>query len=153
MAVNEAPDRHRRTLSMGGLDELLGYRLRRAQVAVFQDFAASVGRLAITPGELGALMIVQANPGLKQSELAAGLGIDRSTLVAVVKELERRGLIRRARARRDRRAYALTLAPRGRRLLARARAPLAAHEARIAAALTPAEHATLRELLRRIAAD
>jgi len=58
-------------LRPGALPGLLGYRLRLAQQAVFRDFAASVGE--ISPGRLGILLLVEANPGVTQSRLARAL--------------------------------------------------------------------------------
>ncbi len=133
------------------LPKLIGYNLRRAQVAVFQDFAATVGKLDITPGQAGVLMIVEANPGLKQTELAGALRIDRSTVVAVIDRLEGRGLLRRAPAPGDRRSYALRLSAKGGRLLGRLGALIAQHERKIARNLSAAEKATLVRLLGRLA--
>ena len=49
----------------------------RAQVRVFQDFAAAKTGLQLTPGQVGALLLIEANQGLSQSQLGAALGIDR----------------------------------------------------------------------------
>ena len=77
----------------GVLPSLLGYRLRLAQQAVFRDFAASVGELS--PGRVGILLLLEANPGVTQSRLAQAVSLDRSTMVGVVDMLEGRGLIER----------------------------------------------------------
>jgi DNA-binding MarR family transcriptional regulator len=52
--------------------------------------------------------------------VASLLAMDRTTLTAAVKPLERRSLIRVARDRTDRRSRLMTLTPKGRNLLARA---------------------------------
>ena len=46
---------------------LVGYQLRLAQRAIFADCADAVAGLALSPGPVGILVIVEANPGLKQS--------------------------------------------------------------------------------------
>jgi len=51
-------------VALGILADLLGYHLRLAHAAVFRDFEESVGRLGISPGRVGVLAIVEANPGL-----------------------------------------------------------------------------------------
>ena len=48
-------------ISRGPLDELVGYHLRRAQVAVFQDFARAVDGTDVTPGLFGVLEIIAAS--------------------------------------------------------------------------------------------
>ncbi len=136
-------------LDPGPLPELIGYRLRLAQQSVFRDFAASVPGLS--PGRIGMLLLVEANPGVTQSRLAHAVHRDRSTMVGVLDQLEARGLIERKRGE-DRRTNGLWLTRAGRTLLARAKRAIAIHERRIAARLSPAERAKLLELLERIAA-
>ena len=97
----------------GLLPELIGYNLRRAQVAVFQDFQASMAEFDITPGQFGVLILIRQNAGLSQSELGGALGIDRSTMVAVIDRLENRGLVIRAPSPTDRRSYGLRLSAAG----------------------------------------
>lgn len=144
--------RRRRPIDYGLLPELLGYHLRRAQVAVFHDFAAAVGVEAITPGQFGVLTLVKANEGLNQSELGEAMGVDRSTVVAVIDKLERRGLVRRTPAPNDRRSYALRLSTEGGAMLERLEPLVRRHEARIATGLEPAEPAQLIGLLERVTA-
>lgn len=134
-------------LNPGALPGLLGYRLRLAQQAVFRDFAASVQGLS--PGRVGLLILVEANPGITQSRLALAARRDRSTMVGVLDQLEARGLIERRRGA-DRRSNGLWLTRRGRSFLARALERIGAHERRIAARLTPAEHRQLLALLGKI---
>ena len=66
-------------LKPGVLPTLLGYRLRRAQQAVFRDFASAVAE--ISPGRAGMLLLIDANPGVTQGRLAQAVGLDRSTMV------------------------------------------------------------------------
>ncbi len=138
-------------VDLGMLRSLLGYHLRRAQVAVFQHFAQSMGAADITPGQFGVLTVIDANPGLSQVQLGQALGIDRSTVVAMIDRLEARGFVIRAPAPHDRRSHALRLGPAGiaalRDLVERVRA----HERAIAGDLDAEEQALLIRLLDRIA--
>ena len=134
-------------LKPGALPDLLGYRLRLAQQAVFRDFATSVQGLS--PGRVGLLIYIDANPGVTQSRLAEAAERDRSTMVGVLDQLQGRGLIERRRGA-DRRTNGLWLTRSGRSLLARALRGIARHEQRIAARLTSAERRQLLDLLGRI---
>jgi DNA-binding MarR family transcriptional regulator len=138
------------TFSYGLLPGLIGYHVRRAQVAVFQDFVRSLAELQLTPGQFGVLVLIDANPGLNQTQLGRALGIDRSTVVAVIDRLEGRGLVRRAPSPDDRRSYALRLSAAGKRQLAAALPRVREHEARLARDLSAAEQAQLIALLDRI---
>ncbi len=138
----------REPLRHGALPRLIGYRLRLAQQAVFGDFASTVE--GITPGRIGMLILVDANPGVTQSRLAEAVQRDRSTMVGVLDDLEGRGLIERRRGE-DRRTNGLWLTRAGRGFLVRALRQIAAHERRIAARLTRTERAQLLALLEKIA--
>jgi hypothetical protein len=62
------------------LDTHLGYFVRRFQVWIFQDFIRELASIDIRPAEFSALVVVGANRGLSQAELAASLGIERARL-------------------------------------------------------------------------
>jgi DNA-binding MarR family transcriptional regulator len=136
---------------LGMLSTLIGYHLRRAQVSVFQNFAEVVGATEVTPGQFGVLVLVDANPGLSQTQLGNALGIDRSTVVAVIDKLESRGLVMRKPVPNDRRSHALHLSETGRATYRRVAERVRAHEAAIARHLSAAEQASLIDLLSRIA--
>src|SRR5262245_48013435 len=80
---------------VGILHEHLGYFVRRLQVAVFQDFIRTLAPVDLRPAQYSVLVVISANPGLSQADLAAALGIERARLVHLLDRLERRGLIRR----------------------------------------------------------
>jgi DNA-binding MarR family transcriptional regulator len=141
----------RAPLSLGLLPALLGYHLRRAQSAVFDDFSATVApREDITPGLFGMLQVIAANPGLSQSRLANAMGVDRSTIVTVIDALEARGLVARERSPRDMRTHALRVTAKGRPALRRMEELVLRHEEAVARGLTPDERRTLMSLLVRL---
>ena len=137
-------------LDFGRIDDLLGYHLRRAQVLMFQDFADAMAETGISPGQIGVLLLVAANPGVNQTTVGNALGIDRSTLVSMLDRLEARKVVERTPSPRDRRSHALVLTAKGQEFLAALLPRLDKHEARIAGRLNAAERATLIGLLRRI---
>ena len=145
------PAKPREKLELGPLPNLLGYALRRAQVAVFADFIATFEQLQLRPAQFSALLLIDANPGCKQSDAAEALGIMQPNFVALMDELERRDLARRAPAKTDRRSYALELTDAGAVLLERARHVVSEHERRVTRALEPQEATQLFQLLSRVA--
>lgn len=139
-------------LSLGMLPSLLGYHLRRAQVAAFRHFARSVtAEVDITPSLFGMLQVIAANPGLTPSGLAEAMGVDRSAIVKVVNQLEERGLISRSPSPHDGRSHCLPLTDHGRAALARMEALVRAHEDDFTKVLTADETATLMRLLEKLA--
>ena len=87
--------------------------MRRAQISFFNDFENSMGGVQITPGQFGVITLIAANPGLTQSALARAVGIERSTMVAVIDVLESRSLVERRPSPVDGRSYALVLSTEG----------------------------------------
>lgn len=138
-------------LDLGMLPSLLGYHLRRAQVAVFQHFAATMGEAEITPGQFGVLLVIRNNSGLSQTQLGNALGIDRSTVVAVIDRLEARSLVVRAPSPTDRRSHALRLSEEGAQTLRKLEEMVRAHERHIARGLSREDQARLITLLDRLA--
>src|SRR5690606_26741754 len=92
---------------------LVGYRLRRAQLSVFQRFLAVFAELSLRPAEYSTLVLIGENPGRKQTEIASALGVKRANFVALVDGLQARGLLERVHVKTDRRANALHLTSEG----------------------------------------
>lgn len=140
-----------RELSPGLLPQILGYHLRRTQVAIFEHFSTTVGKeIDITPGLFGMLQVIAANPGLAQSRLAEAMGVNRSTIVKVVDRLERRGLIIREPSPTDSRSRRLLLAKGARAALQRMERLVLEHEKEFTAVLSTSELEVLIELLERL---
>lgn len=96
------------------LDALIGYQLRRAQLATFQEFIGRFRPLKLRPAEFAVIMVLGAHPGLKQRDAAAILAIKRANFVALMDRLEKRGFAERKASSADRRSYALFLTDKGR---------------------------------------
>jgi DNA-binding MarR family transcriptional regulator len=124
-----------KSIDLGPLPDLIGYVLRRAQLAVFQDFFAAFTPFNIRPAQFSVLTIIERNPGLAQTQVAEALGIKRTNFVGMLDELETRGLAERRQTARDKRSYALYLTADGAALMRKLRPVLKAHEARMVARL------------------
>lgn len=132
------------------LPSLIGYQLRLAQVAIFRDFKQTLGKFDITPGLFGVLVLLDANAGMKQTDLAKAIHLDRSTVVNVIDNLEAMRLVERRASNGDRRSKALYLTSEGRRLLHRLRPLVIAHERRLKRHLSTSDQKTLVQLLQKI---
>lgn len=115
--ISEADEQLRAEETLG----MIGYRLRRAQLSVFHLFLSMFEQLELRPAEYSVLVLIEENPGRKQSEIAAALSIKRANFVALVDGLEKRTLISREVVASDRRANALHLTEQGKAFLANAR--------------------------------
>lgn len=133
-----------------GLDQLLGYHLRRAQGAAHRDYLATMGALRLTQKQTAVLWLVEQNPGIAQVTIGSALGMDRPTTMALVDRLQERGLVERRPSTVDRRRRALSATAAGRRTIRQARLRIAHHEARMANLFSDAELRELQRLLARL---
>lgn len=134
-------------VSLGPLPGLIGYVMRRAQLAVFQDFMRGFASVDIRPAQYAVLIVIEQNPGLKQSQISTALGIKRANLVPLIDALEERGLATRKSSAGDRRSYALHLTSKGASLMSHLHALRDAHEARVISRIGPGGKAELLRLL------
>jgi DNA-binding MarR family transcriptional regulator len=116
-------------------------------------FAERVSAFDVLPADVGVLRMVAGEPGRSQQSLAHELGVVASRVVALVDNLEGKGLLERRRSPRDRRHYELHLTPAGTTVMARIGALRAAHEDDICAALDEDERGVLMTMLEAIAAQ
>jgi DNA-binding MarR family transcriptional regulator len=92
-----------------------------------------------------------ASEGQSQQALSIALGIHRSAVVALVDDLEQRGLAERRRDPVDRRAYTLYLTPAGRDLLDNLERIADERDVELLSALKASERSQLNSLLQRVA--
>ncbi|MGH2960987.1 MAG: MarR family winged helix-turn-helix transcriptional regulator [Solirubrobacterales bacterium] len=124
----------------------LFFRLWRASHTRTAEALESIG---LTPALFGLLNVLGVRDGAIQLELATTMGIDPSTLVSLVDELESAGLAKRRPHPNDRRAREVTITAKGRRLLERGRRMAFQVEDEVLRGLTTAERRELLTLLRR----
>jgi len=140
-------------VDIGALTCLIGYMLRRAQIAVFQDVFRVFATVGIRPAQFSVLTVIARNPGRTQSQVAAALGIKRTNFVALIDGLERRGLAERRPAPSDRRSHALHLTDTGRATVRRLNRMVERLEAGMIRRIGRDRRAVLLELLSRLAED
>lgn len=131
------------------LTDSLAYAIKRAQVRCDEALVELLDD-GISPARLSALSTVGANPGISQAALSGRLNIAGPSVVKVVDELERMGLMRRDPSS-DRRVYALRLTNKGLADLRRYHAIVERYEAAISTGLSAAERTQLLRLLDKVA--
>jgi DNA-binding MarR family transcriptional regulator len=124
----------------------LFFRLWRASHTRIAKALESVG---LTPALFGLLNVLGAREGANQQEIGSAMGVDPSTMVSLIDQLEAAGLAQRRPHPKDRRARAVVITPKGRRALARARRMALQVEDEVLRGLTADERRQLLTLLRR----
>jgi DNA-binding MarR family transcriptional regulator len=127
-----------------------GFLLRHGHQIAVAVFTEECAAFDITPGQYGALTIIQAHAGIDQRTLARRIGLDASTTGGIVNRLAERGLIDRRVAASDRRSRTLAVSEEGRRLLQTAGPAVKAAQRRLLAPLSAAERDQFVGLLSRL---
>ena len=137
-------------LDLGELNTHIGYFARRFQVWIFQDLIRELAKAEIRISHYSVLAIIEANPGLAQSEVAEAVGIEPARLVRVLDELERRGWIQRMRSTTDRRSHALYLTQEGQKAFGDVKDLARQHETHVIERLGATKYESLMQMLKEI---
>jgi DNA-binding MarR family transcriptional regulator len=130
----------------------VAFMLSSLGYAISRRFHQVLGPLELEPGEFALLRAVAASDGESQNALAERLHISPSWMVAIVDDLEIRGLLERKPHARDRRVRNLHLTAAGKKLLRRAERQAQSFDQKVSEPLSETELLHLLELLDRIAA-
>ena len=101
-------------------DTCLCLHVQRAARALARRFDEALRPLGLTNGQFSLMMSLNRPEPPSIGSVATLLAMDRTTLTAALKPLERRGLVEVTADPADRRSRRLTLTPAGRTLLASA---------------------------------
>jgi DNA-binding MarR family transcriptional regulator len=132
-----------------GVAEYAGQLFFRLWRASHTRFAEALEPLGLTTALFALLNVLGAHEGAIQQEIGAAMGIDPSTMVSLIDQLETAGLAERRPRPTDRRAREVVITPKGRRVLKQARQLAGQVEGDVLRGLSGAERRQLLALLRR----
>ena len=133
------------------LADRLGYLMKHAHLRLTDLTSSALAPLRISGRECAVLIAIDDRAPLSQQEVARRLGVDRTTMVALIDDLEDKGLVQRRADPDDRRKNVVILTDPGRATLHRARAATGEAERRFLAPLSAAEGAAFTDALRAVA--
>ncbi len=140
-------------MGSGVLGADLNFLLARANAVSVAAANAALAALDLRVRPYAVLAAVAEGARPSQRELSEFLRLDPSQIVALVDDLEDRGLISREQDPRDRRAKVVVATDAGQALFRQAQLLVAEAERELHAALDDRERAQLSEMLRRVAFD
>jgi DNA-binding MarR family transcriptional regulator len=129
----------------------LSYLFKHAQLRLAELTGAALAPLRITGRELAVLLVIAEEPPASQLRIATRMGVDRTTMVAIIDELERKGLVERRPDEVDRRRNVTALTSAGRTTTRQAAAAAEKAERRFLEPLSADDAAIVRGALRRLA--
>lgn len=132
------------------LRDLVGYHLRRASVFDLQGAVAALEPTGLRTIPMSVLMCIVEEPGISAAGICRALGMQRANIVAVLGELEKRGLFLRESDPADNRIQRLFPTRKGEEEAALALERVARHEDRMLAVLSREEREDLRRLLAKV---
>ena len=128
-------------------DAHLGYLLKHVQLRFFEVGAAALEPLGINGREAAVLRAVADRSPVSQGEIGAAMNVDRTTMVALIDDLQGKGLVRRRQDPDDRRKNAVELTEAGRDTVRRAAGAVERAERDFLRPLSAAEAAQFRKAL------
>ena len=131
-------------------DACLCLHVQRAARTLARRFDYAFRPLGLTNGQFSLMMSLNRPQPPDMADVASLLAMNRTTLTAALKPLQRRGLVRITSDPADRRARRMTLTPEGRQLLARAVPVWKSTHAEIEVLLGSGEPERLRKNLQKL---
>jgi DNA-binding MarR family transcriptional regulator len=128
--------------------EVLGYLFKHATMKLTASTDAALEPLGIDSKDFGALRVLAHREPSSQLQVAQTLGIDRTTMVALLDVLERKGIVTRRPDPTDRRRNVVELTEQGMQTYDAARTAYAKAESEFLAAISPRATDQLRRTLR-----
>ena len=132
------------------LMERLSFLLKRTSYVLEATIEPGLARLGVNGREFGVLTLLDAEGPASQQRLASRIGVDRTTMVALIDTLEEKQLVKRHRDPSNRRAYILEVTAVGRKRLRNARNAVELAEQETLAPLSAAESVALTHALQRV---
>jgi DNA-binding MarR family transcriptional regulator len=131
----------------------LAFLLSQVGIHASRRFAELIATVDLNPPLFRILNLVDAAEGESQQAIGAAIDVPASRMVALVDELEQRGLVERRPDPADRRVRALYLTAKGRQTLAKGRKIAREHEEALTRGLAPADRKRLVDLLQKMVAE
>jgi DNA-binding MarR family transcriptional regulator len=152
VSVHDQPALPLRSPPEGGASHRLGYLLKHAQARFTQLIALALEPLGVSPREWAALLCLDEQHGHSQREVAELLGVDRTTMVALVDELQAKGWVKREPQPGDRRKNVVCLTGTGRDVMQRGGGLVDECERQFLAVLSEADAEQLKNALNAVIA-
>ena len=134
-------------------DDVLGYLLKHAHLALEHRAQVALADVGVTVRDLGVLRVIASGEAKSQQEAAAVLGVDRTSMVALLDALERQGIVARRPSEQDRRRNIIALTDHGWKVFRQAESRYSETERDFTATLGDTGAAGLRQALRAVLSE
>ncbi|HJT23306.1 MAG TPA: MarR family transcriptional regulator [bacterium] len=137
-----------------GLSEALldkvGFLLNKAAIKIREAYEAQLAPLGLNPKHYGVLTALEEKGSISQHEIGKSICVDRTTMVQILDDLEKIGLVERKEHPTDRRSHAVYLTAKSKETLAKAHRISSAVDKQFLESLSAKEQKELFQLLRKL---
>lgn len=148
LKVEEAP-----TAELGLSECLLdrtGFLLNKAAHRIKEAYEERLGPLGLAGKHYGVLSVLEERGSITQHEIGKCVYVDRTTMVGIIDDLEKKGLVERKEHPTDRRSHAVYLTGKGKEALSKAHHLASSVDKRFLGCLSAKEQKELRQILRKL---
>ena len=137
-----------------GLSECLlgrtGFLLNKAAHRIKESYEEHLGPLGLAGKHYGVLSVLEERGSITQHEIGKCVYVDRTTMVGIIDDLEKKGLVERKEHPTDRRSHAVYLTAKGKETLGKAHHLASSVDKQFSETLSVKEQKELRQILRKL---
>ncbi len=137
-----------------GLSECLldrtGFLLKKAALRIQEAYEGRLDPLGMAAKHYGVLSVLEEKGSITQHEIGRCIYVDRTTMVGILDDLEKKGLVERKEHPTDRRSHAVYLTSKGKEAVGKAHHLASTVEKRFLECLSAREQKELRQILRKL---
>ncbi|WP_071131546.1 MarR family winged helix-turn-helix transcriptional regulator [Enterococcus timonensis] len=138
---------------MRDADHILAYQFLKLHFKLIESLQVALRPEGLTVKNFSMMQLIESNSGINQNELAKKMQKDKTLMVQVIDKLEKKGLATREPSENDRRAYALSLTPAGKKIVEKYAYIPDVSEEKLLSVLDVEDQKSLRRIMNRLIAE
>ncbi len=128
----------------------MGFLLNKGAQKIRDAYQEALEPLGIDGKQYGVLLVLSSKGPVSQHEIGLCTRIDRTTMVAIIDDLEQKGLVERQEHPTDRRTHALVITAKGKEVIPKAHKLGEAADKKFLAGLSAREQKEVLQLLKKL---
>ncbi len=130
-----------------------GFLLKKSALRIQEAYEERLGPLGLAAKHYGVLSVLEERGSITQHEIGKCVYVDRTTMVGIIDDLEKKGLVERKEHPTDRRSHSVYLTAKAKEVLAKAHHLASSVEKQFLECLSVKEQKDLRQILRKLVVE
>ena len=127
-----------------------GFLLNKSAIRIKEAYEERLAPLRLAGKHFGVLLVLEEKGSITQHEIGKCVYVDRTTIVGIIDDLEKSGMVERKEHPTDRRSHAVYLTAKGKEALAKAHHLVSAVDKQFFSGLSAKEEKELMRILRKL---